>query len=100
MVANSFISPPNGSVAFNVCILLWLSWLGVIKLDTLLLCLTTKRAVDIFRPIITADLPYILAYQIIDSDIRILAVMHTSRKWPDKFIDFINGFLTTTLTLR
>ena len=37
------------------------------------------------REIVMSELPYILAYQITDGDIRILAVMHTSRKWPDKF---------------
>ncbi|MCC8997426.1 MAG: type II toxin-antitoxin system RelE/ParE family toxin [Nitrosomonas sp.] len=37
------------------------------------------------REIVMSDLPYILAYQITDRDIRILAVMHTSRKWPDNF---------------
>ncbi|MBL0012103.1 MAG: type II toxin-antitoxin system RelE/ParE family toxin [Nitrosomonas sp.] len=37
------------------------------------------------REIVISDLPYILAYQITDRDIRILAVMHTSRKWPENF---------------
>ena len=37
------------------------------------------------REIVISDLPYILAYQITDRDIRILAVMHTSRKWPESF---------------
>lgn len=37
------------------------------------------------REIIVSDLPYILPYQITDKNIRILAVMHTSRKWPDTF---------------
>lgn len=38
--------------------------------------------------IVMSDLPYILVYQITDKDIRILAVMHTSRKWPDNFNRF------------
>jgi toxin ParE1/3/4 len=37
------------------------------------------------REIVVSDLPYILAYQITKKDIRILAVMHTSRKWPQNF---------------
>ncbi len=37
------------------------------------------------REKVMSDLPYTLAYQITDRDIRILAVMHTSRKWPDNF---------------
>lgn len=37
------------------------------------------------REIVISDLPYILAYEITDRDIRILAVMHTSRKWPENF---------------
>lgn len=37
------------------------------------------------REIVISDLHYILAYQITDRDIRILAVMHTSRKWPENF---------------
>ena len=37
------------------------------------------------REIVISDLPYILTYQITDRDIRILAVMHTSRKWPENF---------------
>ena len=40
------------------------------------------------REIVMIDLPYILAYQITDRDIRILAVMHTSRKWPENFDRF------------
>lgn len=40
------------------------------------------------REILISDLPYILAYQITDRDIRILAVMHTSRKWPENFNHF------------
>ncbi|MBT3183197.1 MAG: type II toxin-antitoxin system RelE/ParE family toxin [Nitrospina sp.] len=37
------------------------------------------------RELIVADLPYILPYYIKKKQIRILAVMHTSRKWPDTF---------------
>ena len=40
------------------------------------------------REIVMSDLPYVLAYQITDRDIRILAVMHTSRKWPENFNRF------------
>ncbi len=37
------------------------------------------------RELVIAGLPYILPYQISSQEIRILAVMHTSRKWPDTF---------------
>lgn len=37
------------------------------------------------RELVISDLPYILPYQITQEEIRILAVMHTSRKWPDTF---------------
>lgn len=37
------------------------------------------------RELVIAGLPYILPYQIAEQEIRILAVMHTSRKWPDTF---------------
>ena len=37
------------------------------------------------RELVISGLPYILPYQIADQEIRILAVMHTSRKWPDTF---------------
>ena len=37
------------------------------------------------REMLVSDLPYILVYQITPKDIRILAVMHTSRKWPQNF---------------
>jgi toxin ParE1/3/4 len=29
-------------------------------------------------------LPYIVPYRIVDDDIEILSVIHTSRKWPEK----------------
>lgn len=37
------------------------------------------------RELAMNDLPYILVYQVTDKDIRILAVMHTARKWPQNF---------------
>ncbi len=37
------------------------------------------------RELVMPGLPYILPYQIAGQEIRILAVMHTSRKWPDTF---------------
>ncbi|MGB0909647.1 MAG: type II toxin-antitoxin system RelE/ParE family toxin [Nitrospirales bacterium] len=37
------------------------------------------------RELIIAGLPYILPYSIKKKTIRILAVMHSSRKWPDTF---------------
>ncbi len=37
------------------------------------------------RELIVAGLPYIIPYYIKKKQIRILAVMHSSRKWPDTF---------------
>ena len=37
------------------------------------------------RELVVNELPYILPYQVTGKNIRILAVMHTSRKWPDTF---------------
>ena len=37
------------------------------------------------RELVISGLPYILPYQIAGQEIRILAVMHTSRKWPGTF---------------
>lgn len=37
------------------------------------------------RELVISGLPYILPYQIVGQEIRILAVMHASRKWPDTF---------------
>jgi len=37
------------------------------------------------REIVINSLPYILVYQITSKDIRILAIMHTARKWPKNF---------------
>lgn len=41
--------------------------------------------VDKTRELIVPGLPYILPYYIKGKQIRILAVMHTSRKWLDEF---------------
>ena len=37
------------------------------------------------RELIIPYLPYILPYYIKNTEVRILAVMHTARKWPDDF---------------
>jgi len=37
------------------------------------------------RELVVAGLPFILVYDIKRDKVRILAVMHTSRKWPDEF---------------
>jgi toxin ParE1/3/4 len=41
--------------------------------------------VDKTRELVISGYPYILPYTIKKKQIRILAVMHTSRKWPDGF---------------
>ncbi|MEC4679436.1 MAG: type II toxin-antitoxin system RelE/ParE family toxin [Nitrospirota bacterium] len=37
------------------------------------------------RELVISGLPYILPYYLKQQEVRILAVMHTSRKWPDEF---------------
>ena len=37
------------------------------------------------RELVIPKLPYIVAYTITPEEIRILAVVHTSRKWPESF---------------
>lgn len=37
------------------------------------------------RELVITGLPYIVAYYLKGQDVRILAVLHTSRKWPDTF---------------
>jgi toxin ParE1/3/4 len=37
------------------------------------------------RELILGDLPYIIAYRVADNQVRILSVIHTSRRWPRRF---------------
>lgn len=37
------------------------------------------------RELSVSGVPYIIVYQITDTNIRILAILHTARKWPDTF---------------
>jgi addiction module RelE/StbE family toxin len=37
------------------------------------------------RELIIAGLPYIVAYRVVENQIRILSVIHTSRQWPRRF---------------
>ena len=39
------------------------------------------------RELVVPGLPYIIPYYIKRQEVRILAVMHTSRKWPDEFLN-------------
>ena len=39
------------------------------------------------RELVVSSLPYIIPYYIKRQEVRILAVMHTSRKWPDEFLN-------------
>jgi toxin ParE1/3/4 len=41
--------------------------------------------VDGTRELIIADFPYIVAYRVVENQIRILSVIHTSRQWPRRF---------------
>jgi len=37
------------------------------------------------RELVITGLPYIVAYYIKEQEVRVLAVLHTSRKWPQTF---------------
>lgn len=41
--------------------------------------------VDGTRELVLTDLPYIIVFRIRDEQIRILALIHTSRLWPKRF---------------
>ena len=41
--------------------------------------------VDGTRELILGDFPYIIAYRVKPNAIEVLAVLHASRRWPDKF---------------
>jgi toxin ParE1/3/4 len=41
--------------------------------------------VDGTRELIISNAPYIVAYRAVKNQIRILAVIHTSRQWPRRF---------------
>ncbi len=76
-----FIAQENANAAYNVLIRIKAA------ADNLLRHPEIGRPGRVFgtREMVMNDLPYILVYQITDKDIRILAVMHTARKWPQNF---------------
>lgn len=37
------------------------------------------------RELVVPRTPYIVAYAVIDDEVMILSVVHSSRKWPDRF---------------
>lgn len=37
------------------------------------------------RELIVADTPYIVAYRVMENQIRILSILHASRQWPRRF---------------
>ena len=37
------------------------------------------------RELIISNAPYIVSYRIVEGQIRILAILHTSRQWPRRF---------------
>ena len=37
------------------------------------------------RELVVARAPYIVAYQIVEDDIEIAAIIHAARRWPDSF---------------
>jgi toxin ParE1/3/4 len=37
------------------------------------------------RELIISSAPYIIAYRVVEGQVRILAIIHTSRRWPRRF---------------
>jgi toxin ParE1/3/4 len=37
------------------------------------------------RELIISNAPYIVAYRVVEDQVRILAIVHTSRRWPRRF---------------
>ena len=37
------------------------------------------------RELVVADLPYIIAYRVVENQLRILSVIHAARQWPRRF---------------
>jgi toxin ParE1/3/4 len=37
------------------------------------------------RELIISNAPYIVAYRVVEGQVRILAIIHTSRQWPRRF---------------
>jgi plasmid stabilization system protein ParE len=37
------------------------------------------------RELIVSNAPYIVAYRVTEGQVRILAILHTSRRWPRRF---------------
>jgi toxin ParE1/3/4 len=76
-----FISKENATAAYDV--------LAKIKasIDSLELNPELGRVgrVNKTRELVIAGLPYIVPYSIHKKQIRILAIMHSAKKWPDDF---------------
>jgi len=37
------------------------------------------------RELVLSDIPYIITYRVVDEEIQIVRVLHTSLQWPEKF---------------
>lgn len=44
-----------------------------------------KGRIEGTRELVLSDIPYLIVYQVTQKDVRILAVLHAARKWPDIF---------------
>ena len=76
-----FIAEDNPNAAARVC--------GAIEATATSLAeyphLGRPGRVDGTRELVVVDLPYVIVYRVADEMVRIVAVLHTSRQWPQRF---------------
>src|SRR5215471_5081681 len=76
-----FIADDNPSAALQVFDTIWQSVNRLADFPQL----GRKGRVERTRELVVPGLPYIIVYALTEQEVWILAVLHTSRKWPESF---------------
>ena len=76
-----YISNENPKAAFEVVRRIRIA---VNQLETQPKIGRSGRVRDTYE-LVVYDLPYIVPYRIVNEEVQILSVYHTSRQWPEKF---------------